>query len=86
MGLLVGNRGLCPLCAWVNQVPRMRHVHIWVTNRPVPRHILIGVSHVTLSKENRGLQDVAVTPLPHFTPFWSKVFSVGKIPLGVDPF
>ena len=35
-------------------------MHFWVTNRPVPRHILICVSHVTLSKENRGLQDVTV--------------------------
>ena len=74
------------MCAWVNQVPRMRHVHIWVTNRPVPRHILFRVSHVTLSKENRGFQDVAVTPLPHLTPFRSEVFPVGETPLGVDPF
>ena len=74
------------MCAWVNQVPWMRHVHFWVTNRPVPRQILISVSHITLSKENRELQDVAVTPLPHLTPFRSKVFPVGKTPLGVDPF
>ncbi|CAI8612514.1 unnamed protein product [Vicia faba] len=64
----------------------MRHVHFWVTNRFVPIKILIRVSHIILVEENRELQDMLVTPMPHLTPFENKIFPISKTPLGVDPF